>query len=160
MLFRSDSYRLWVDLATLFYDRVYPPREMVIRGFLDTGTVAGTPGQQMHTTELSGRFLLMAMGISGHRTYGSNKLILPDDDNVCAIRNVPLLKKIALKGPIMNGRIREFPVASLFSADKVEIDYPDRILVQMDGEAESLTAEDFPLRFERTAPVIRHLARA
>jgi diacylglycerol kinase family enzyme len=73
---------------------------------------------------------------------------------------MPLLRKIALKDPISSGRIRDFPEADLFSAETLEIAYADRILVQMDGEAELLVAEDFPLRIEKTAPLIRHLARA
>lgn len=147
----GDSYKLWVDLATVLYDRTYPPRSMTIIA-RDRGGV--------ETSAYDGLFLLLAMGISGNRTYGSNKPILPDQDNVCAIRQMPLLRKLALKNPILSGRIREFPEASLFSADSLEIGYSDRILIQMDGEAELLVAEDFPLRIEKTHPLIRHLARA
>jgi hypothetical protein len=43
--------------------------------------------------------LLIAVGVSGHRTYGSNKPILPDDDDVCFVSEMPLLRKLALKGP-------------------------------------------------------------
>ncbi len=146
----GDSYKLWLDLSSVLYDRVYPPREMGI---------VGTDSRGRETARLEGRFLLSAMGVSGYRTYGSNKKILPDADNVCAIRQMPLLRKLALKGPIASGRIRDFPEAELFSADTIEFRYADRILVQMDGEAEHLEPEDFPLRMERTPPLIRHLAR-
>ena len=147
----GDSYKLILDLASILYDKLYPPREMTI-------TARSADGAEL--SRRSGRFLLVAMGVSGRRTYGSNKPILPDDDNVCAVDQMPLLRKVALKGPVSSGKIRDFPEASLFSADSVEIAYADRILVQMDGEAELLVAEDFPLRFEKTAPLIRHVARA
>lgn len=147
----GDSYKLWVDLASVFYDRIYPPAPLVARGLDEAGT---------ETASLDGRYLLIAMGVSGRRTYGSNKPILPDDDNVCAVRQMPLLRKLALKGPLSSGRIREFSEAALFSASSVEISYGERILVQMDGEAELLVREDFPLRIERTEPLIRHVARA
>ncbi len=147
----GDSYRLWLDLASVLYDRIWPPRPMEL--------VATGPGNAP-AGSWTGEFLLAAMGVSGRRTYGSNKPILPGDENVCAIRQMPLLRKLALKGPIASGRHREFPEALLFSADTLEIRYADRLLVQMDGEAERLAPEDFPLRIERTAPLVRHLARA
>ncbi|MBU0927714.1 MAG: diacylglycerol kinase [Spirochaetes bacterium] len=147
----GDSYKLWVDLASVFYDRIYPPKPMSISALGPTGA---------ETSARTGEFLLVAMGVSGNRTYGSNKPILPDGDNVCAVSQMPLLRKLALKDPISSGRIRDFPEASLFSAETLEIAYGDRILVQMDGEAELLVAEDFPLRIEKTPPLIRHIARA
>ncbi len=146
----GDSYKLMVDLASVFYDRIYPPRHM---------TVLARDAQGAELSRRAGLFLFVAMGISGNRTYGSNKPILPDADNVCAVNQMPLLRKLALKDPMTLGRIREFPEAKLFSAESLEISYADRILVQMDGEAELLIAEDFPLRIEKTAPLIRHVAR-
>jgi len=147
----GDSYKLWVDLASVFYDRLYDVGDM---------TILGTGPDGAESAECDGRFLLVAMGVSGHRTYGSNKPILPDDDNVCAIHQMPLLRKLALKGPISSGRHRGLAEALLFSADRLELGYDRRVLAQMDGEAEELVAEDFPLVMERTPPLIRHLARA
>ncbi|TFG84078.1 MAG: diacylglycerol kinase [Spirochaetales bacterium] len=145
----GDFYKLWLDIASVLYDRIYPPRDMEIVALDNSGAEA---------TRLNGKFLLIAIGISGRRTYGGNNPILPDDDNVCAIRQMPLLRKLALKGPVASGRHREFPEALLFSANTLEIMYDADILVQMDGEAHPLVAADFPLRIERTAPLIRHLA--
>lgn len=146
----GDSYKLMVDLASVLYDRIYPPKPM---------TVIARDAHGLELSRHEGLFLFVAMGISGNRTYGSNKPILPDADNVCSVRQMPLLRKLALKGPMTSGRIREFPEASLFSADSLEISYADHILVQMDGEAELLVARDFPLRIEKTPPLIRHVAR-
>lgn len=148
--FPGDSYKLWVDLSAVFYDKLYPPRQLKLKAFDNGGK---------NTANLDGLYLLIAMGVSGRRTYGSNKLILPDEDNVCAVRQMPFLRKLALKGPMMSGQIRNYKEAQLFSAEYIEIDYHDRILVQMDGEAELLVAEDFPLRIEKTEPIIRHIAR-
>lgn len=147
----GDFYKLWLDVAALLYDFIYPAKDMVIRAL-------GADGAELGRYE--GRFLLSAMGVSGRRTYGAAKPILPDDDNVCAVRQMPLLRKLALKGPIAAGQHRKFPEALLFSADALEIRYAAPILVQMDGEAHPLTPADFPLRMERTGPAIRHLARA
>jgi diacylglycerol kinase family enzyme len=146
----GDSYKLWLDLSALVYERVYPPRMM--------GIVA-IDAHGKETARLEGKFLLALMGVSGYRTYGSNKKILPDQNNICAVHQMPLFRKLALKGPMTTGRIREFKEAEFFSAETIEFRYNDRILVQMDGEAECLVPEDFPLRMERTQPLIRHLAR-
>lgn len=146
----GDTYKLWLDLAAVLYDLSYPSEQMAIRAFDATGKTVGS---------YEGRFLLAAMGISGHRAYGSNKPILPDDDNVCLIRQMTLLRKLILKGPIAAGRHRGLPEAELFTADALEISYNHPILMQTDGEAQRLVAEDFPFRMERTGPLIRHVAR-
>lgn len=145
----GDFYKLWLDVASILYDRIYPPSDMVIVAKDDRGA---------ELARYEGRFLLTAMGISGRRRYGANKPILPDDDNVCAIRQMPLLRKLALKGPIASGAHRKFPEALLFSASELEISYGADILVQMDGEAHALCAADFPLRIVRTEALVRYLA--
>ncbi len=144
----GDFYKLWLDVASILYDRIYPSADMLIVAKDEKGT---------ELARYEGRFLLTAMGISGHRRYGANKPILPDDDNVCAIRQMPLLRKLALKGPIAKGGHRKFPEALLFSASELDIQYGAEILVQMDGEAHPLCAADFPLRIARTEPLVRYL---
>ncbi len=146
----GDSYKLWLDIASVFYDKAYPPRDMLIIAKDEQGT---------ETARYDGLFLLVAMGVSGHRTYGSNKPILPDDDTVCAVRQMPLLQKLALKERVAKGQHRSHPAVQLFSAATLEIHYGSKLLVQMDGEAELLLPADFPLVMERTGPIIRYLAR-
>ncbi len=68
---------------------------MGLRAFSATGAVA---------RDFSRRLLLLAIGASGNRQYGSNKAILPDDNNVCAVSQMPLLRKLAAKGPLQKGR--------------------------------------------------------
>jgi diacylglycerol kinase family enzyme len=144
--FPGDSYKLWVDLATVFYDRFWPSKDFEIRAFDKSGREVRNFRKDL---------LLIAMGASGHRTYGSNKLILPDDDNVCFVRATSLMRKLVLKGPMIKGLHRNFPEVDIFSADRVEIGFPERALVQMDGEAFELGHEDSPVVLERTEPAIR-----
>jgi diacylglycerol kinase family enzyme len=146
----GDSYKMMLDIAAVLYDLSYPSGPMEIKAFDAAGKPAGS---------YEGRFLLAAMGISGRRAYGSNKPILPDDDNVCLIRQMSLLRKLILKGPIAAGRHRGLPEAELLTADALEISYDRPILMQTDGEAQKLVAADFPFRMERTGPLIRHIAR-
>ncbi|MDR2575688.1 MAG: diacylglycerol kinase [Treponema sp.] len=137
----GDSYKLWVDIASLLYDRLYTV------DFLD---VKADGGKIM----LREKLLLLAVGASGHRTYGSQKKILPDDRNVCALKQMPLLRKIALKELFATGKHIDKPEAILFNARRVEFSGSFPFLAQMDGEAILLQPEDFPAVIELTEPLI------
>jgi diacylglycerol kinase family enzyme len=141
----GDFYKLWVDIASLLYDRIYTVGPLDIRVFDDT---AGEGKILRETT------LLLAMGATGHRTYGSNKRILPDDRNVCLVRQMPLMRKLALKGLFTTGAHVDKSESLLFNARRVEFrgEYP--ILAQMDGESVLLRPEDFPATIELTEPII------
>ena len=139
----GDFYKLWVDIASLLYDRLYTV------GFLDVRAL-GDQGVRSFREKL----LLLAVGVSGHRTYGSQKKILPDDRNVCALKQMPLLRKLALKGLFSAGTHIDKPEAILFSARRVEFSGEHPILAQMDGESVLLQREDFPAAIELTEPVI------
>ena len=147
----GDFYKLWVDIASLLYDRLYTV------GILD---VKALDRQGRETCSLHEKMLLVAVGTSGHRTYGSQKKILPDDRNVCAIRQMPLLRKLALKELFSTGTHIDKPESILFNAHRVEFSgfYP--ILAQMDGETVLLQREDFPAAIELTEPVIPILKKA
>lgn len=144
----GDSYKLMVDLASVLYDKLYPPAPMEVR--------ASFKG---HETSFTDTLLLLAMGASGKRTYGSNKKILPDERNVCAIRQMNFLRKLALKGGVMNGKHANFPEARLFEADRLDIHYQHPLLAQMDGEAVKLLPSEFPIRIRLSDPRIPVLVR-
>jgi diacylglycerol kinase family enzyme len=146
----GDSYKLWVDIASLLYDKLYKVGFMEVQGFDEEGR---------EVISLREKLLLCAMGVSGHRTYGSRKIILPDDRNVCAIKQMPLLRKIALKGLFSTGGHINNPEAIPFTASRITISGEYPILAQMDGEAILLSAEDFPAVIELTDPVIPVLRR-
>jgi diacylglycerol kinase family enzyme len=143
--FPGDSYKLWVDIAALFYDRLYRVSEMTVTGFDELGNPVRTLREPL---------LLAAMGASGRRTYGSNKRILPDERNVCVLRQMSLLRKLALKGPLASGRHVDSPEAVLFSARRLVIQGAHPVLAQTDGETALLAPEDFPVTIECTAPLI------
>ncbi len=147
----GDSYKLWVDIATLFYDSVYTVEPMTVRAVDSGGTVVQAFQEAL---------LLIAFGASGHRSYGADKPILPDGRNVCAVKKIPIIKRLALKKLFTTGRHADLPEARLFNAQRVEIDYAYPILAQMDGEAVRLEAKDFPVSIELTEPAIPILKRA
>jgi diacylglycerol kinase family enzyme len=143
--FPGDSYKLWVDMAALFYDTLYHVGEMQVEGFDEQGNRTGF---------LKEPLLLLAMGPSGRRSYGSGKRILPDERNVCALKQMPLFRKLALKGLFASGGHAGKAEAVLFHAHKLIIQGAAPILAQMDGETALLGPEDFPASLARTEPVI------
>jgi diacylglycerol kinase family enzyme len=138
-IFPGDSYKLWVDIASVFYDFAWPTRDLELKAYAETGAVV---------RNFSRRLLLLAIGASGYRQYGSNKAILPGVENVCAVTQMSVFRKLAVKGPLQSGAHRGFPEVDLFSAQRLELKYSDRILFQADGEATRFDAEDFPLKVE------------
>jgi diacylglycerol kinase family enzyme len=147
----GDSYKLWVDIAALLYDRIYKV------DFLETRAL---DEQNREIRAFREKLLLLAVGASGHRTYGSQKLILPDERNVCCVRQMPLLRKLALKGLFTTGKHIDKPESMLFSARRVEFSGIQPMLAQMDGETVLLRREDFPAAIELTAPVIPRICLA
>ena len=141
----GDFYKLWVDIASLLYDRLYK---------VDYLDVKAVDRQGAETASFREKILLLAVGASGRRTYGSQKKILPDDRNVCAVKQMPLLRKIALKGLFTTGAHAAKPESILCSAHRVEFSGKHPILAQMDGEATLLQPDDFPAAIELTEPAI------
>ena len=141
----GDSYKLWVDIASLLYDRIYKVGFMDIRSLDDKGA---------EVKAFREKALLLAVGESGKRTYGSHKWILPDERNVCVMRQMPLFRKIALKGLFAYGTHIDKPEAILWSAGSVEFSAEHPILAQMDGETVLLQKDDYPAVIELTGPVI------
>jgi diacylglycerol kinase family enzyme len=141
----GDSYKLWVDIASLLYDRLYKVDYMELRGFDENNR---------ESINFREKILLCAMGVSGRRTYGSHKMILPDERNVCSIKQMPLLRKVALKELFTRGGHVDKPESILFNAVRIELTGNQPILAQMDGEAILLQKSDFPITIELTKPVI------
>lgn len=138
--FPGDSYRFWVNIGTLFYDRIYKVGDMRLKAWGEDGKIV---------MDSTGPRLLVAMGVSGNRQYGSNKKILPNDTNCVAVSQTSLFRKLILKGPIEQGRHENIPELVHFSAEKLMIEYSDRIPLQCDGETNELAKCDFPLIMER-----------
>ena len=141
----GDSYKLWVDLASLFYDRIYKVGYMEVHA-RDEG------GKEVKA--LKEKLLLLAVGESGRRSYGSHNWILPDERNVCALKQMPLIRKLALKNLFAYGTHIDKPEAILWNAQTVEFSSQYPLLAQMDGETVLLEGKDFPAAIELTEPVI------
>ena len=141
----GDSYKLWVDIAALFYDRFYKVDFLDVRALDD---------KNQEILSFREKLLLLAMGVSGHRTYGSQQNILPDDRNVCCVKQMPIHRKLAIKSQVTKGRHTNNREVIILNAHRIEFSGSHPILAQMDGETVLLQPEDFPSALELTAPVI------
>jgi diacylglycerol kinase family enzyme len=137
----GNSYKLMVDVASLFYDRLYRSGPMDVEVFDREGAV---------TDRFREAILLMALGASGNRTYGAHQHILPDSRNLCVVGKMSVLRKIAIKGRFRSGTHGVAPEVRLLEAHGVRFSGAHPILAQMDGEAVLLTPPDFPATMELT----------
>lgn len=142
----GNFYKLWIDLACLFYNFTFKAGSAEIKFF-------GRYGLHLQTIQTWIEFCLF--GVSGHRTYGSNQKILPDDRNICICKKMNLFSKLLLKEKFKKGTHTQCSKALFFSAEKISIDYDNPILLQLDGEVHYVKKENFPLIMERTMPAIR-----
>jgi diacylglycerol kinase family enzyme len=141
----GDAYRFWVDMATLSYEKKYNVDYMDVKAFDDKNN---------EIKSFSEKLLLLAMGVTGHRTYGSQQHIFPDDRNVCAIKQIPFFAKLALKGKVARGKHIKSKDVIIFNAHHLEFKGKYPILAQMDGETILLQPDDFPAVMTLTSPVI------
>lgn len=139
-VFPGDSYKFWVNVATMLYDRAYKVIPMGLKAWDDNGAKVRDSEQKR---------LFVAMGASGNRQYGSNKRILPGLENVITVSQTSLFRKLLVKGPIETGRHENVREVEHFTAAKIELTYEERIPLQCDGETEDLARCDFPLVMER-----------
>jgi diacylglycerol kinase family enzyme len=100
------------------------------------------------------KLLLLAVGESGRRTYGSHNWILPDERNVCILKQMPVHRKLRLKTLLKRGTHVGTPEAMLWNANAVEFSAQYPLLAQMDGETVLLKKGDFPALIELSPPVI------
>lgn len=140
----GDFYKLWVDLACVFYTWFYKKVPAFMELFKENNSIA--------TYDNKIEFALL--GSSGHRTYGSNHLILPTDENCCITESVSLIKKLMIKHHFNDGTHYGKPYSVFYDADKIKIAYDEKILLQLDGESHLLTKDSFPIVMELTEPLI------
>lgn len=142
----GDFYRLWVDLAALFYQFRFPVKKMSIELYDKKGKLI---------TSFNRKLMFALLGVSGYRQYGSNHKILPCEENFCALHDMSFYKKILRKNSFNNGLHYKKSWTTFGTAQKIKIDTNANILIQMDGEVHLLQAKQFPLIMELTDPVIK-----
>jgi diacylglycerol kinase family enzyme len=145
----GQAYKALVNIGSLFYGQVVHPQPMDIHlfdGRLETEVKGMVPS-------------MVVVGASGHRTYGGHMPVLPGDENVCIVDGMSILRKITQKKLFYLGTHGELPEVSFHRADRVDIDYRNRIPLQLDGEIVWLEPNDFPLSLRVVRAKIKVLRR-
>ncbi|MCL2801717.1 MAG: diacylglycerol kinase [Treponema sp.] len=143
--FPGDSYKFWIEMATLFYERKYK---------VDYTNVRALDAKNNEVISFREKLLLLAMGASGNRTYGSQQKIMPDSRNACAVKQTSFFRKLSLKNQLASGKHINSPETIAFNAHHIEFSCKHPILAQMDGETVLLQPGDFPAKMELTTPAI------
>lgn len=137
----GNTYRIIANPAILFYQRIVQLQPATIRG--ETAPV-----------------LLLAMGVTGHRTYGDHIRILPGPENVCIVQSTGLREIFTLKAKLLHGTHGQDPHVKMFSESALTIEYSGRIPIQFDGEAFWLEPADFPLQLKVDPAAVRTITPA
>ena len=159
-LLPGDIYRSVADISVIFYEPVYKLKEMriLLTPFGNVNSAKQNLAEDASSEHVVGTFLLVAMGISGRRTYGDGKLVLPGDENFCAMHNTTLRRRLALRKTFYAGNHVNEPEALVRSARRCEIHYDGKIPVQFDGEALWLDHGSFPVTMEVLDGVLKCFA--
>jgi len=144
----SSKYKFWISMAALFYENKYKVDYFDVRAFDENNK---------ELLSFREKLLLLAMGVSGNRTYGSQQPILPDNRNVCGIKKIPFFRKLKIKKQVLKGEHVNNHDALMFNAHRLEIKGYHPILAQMDGETVLLQSDDFPAVMSLTPPIIPFL---
>lgn len=145
----GNTYRLLVDLAVLRYDRRVRLGPMQLQGVSVDGGIVALPERARS---------IVAMGVSGQRTYGDHMRVLPGEENVCLIDQIGVIRKLQLKRQFFAGEHVREPVVSMQRLSRLTIRYAGRLPLQCDGEARWLEPAHFPLQMElleRAVQVLR-----
>jgi diacylglycerol kinase family enzyme len=145
----GDAYKAMVDVAVLFYEMRVKPKEMVIQISEHRSPVESIVVSPM----------MVIMGVSGNRTYGKKKRILPGGDNICVVGSMGLLRKVFTKKLFYTGDHVGLEEVSFYTGDKIKMEYSGIIPLQFDGEVRWLTADNFPLNISKQKPHIRVVAK-
>ncbi len=145
----GNTYRLLVDLAVLRYDQALQIGPLALRGTAWDGSVTDLGNSPRS---------LVAMGVSGNRTYGDHMHVLPGADNVCIIERAGLWEKIRMKRLFYAGSHVTEAITATHTLHRLEARYDGPLPLQYDGEACYLSAEDFPVTMEVVNRAVRVLA--
>ncbi|MFA7565768.1 MAG: diacylglycerol kinase family protein [Alkalispirochaeta sp.] len=135
----GNTYRLLVNMAVLRYERLVNmgPSRLTLASENGTGEILDD-GFRPRT--------LIAMGVSGGRTYGDHMRVLPGEENICVLGKANLFDKFRMKRLFYAGRHVEEPLTTMYRSEEIVLEYDGRLPLQMDGEALWLEKKDFPLR--------------
>jgi diacylglycerol kinase family enzyme len=134
-LFGGNSYRGLANLAVLFYEVFHSPGKLRLEIETDQGEVL----------LVEQPLILIAIGVSGRRTYGGGIAILPGDENLCLVEHLGLIGKMTLKGRLLRGTHIGHPKVRSYKIARLTLTAERPVPIQIDGEARWLSPEEGPV---------------
>lgn len=147
-VFPGNFYKLFADIGVLFYGLIHGFHEMDMQ-------IVSPEGAVSHQRRKNG---IVALGVSGFRTYGNEKWVLPAEENLCSIRAGSIFHNMRVKSRLFKATHDTVDGTTMHSAAEITVRYPARLLMQVDGEVQWLEPEDFPVRLRVIETGIRILS--
>lgn len=144
----GNFYHLCVPLSGVVYDKDFPSGNAEIELFK-------TAEDNEPSEIVKSKITLLAYGASGYRVYGGGHKVLPNENNLCIAPKLSLPVLIKENHRFVDGSFVGTKLATLYSAEKIRINYDKAILMQCDGETVMLSPAHFPLIMELTEPCLR-----
>lgn len=132
----GNTYRLLVNLAVLRYETIVDLQPIGVR-LIEEGGGTVDLGKAVR--------MLIAFGVTGHRTYGDHMNVLPGEENLCILGYAGLLDKLRMKRLFYQGKHVDEAITSMHRAREIVLSYEKSLPLQMDGEAIELAGDDFPV---------------
>ncbi len=143
----GNFYTLMTQVAGLLYGPVVGNPTWDLRFFRQ--------GKEVHRVQ--GDMFLGAFGVTGNRTYGAGKKVLPDHRNICLVRRAPITKLFKFSELLFAGLHEQLEWVELLSADRVEVRADGKLPANIDGEPFWVEKDAWPLNFTLLDPVIQVL---
>lgn len=134
-LFGGNSYRGLANVSVLFYNALHDPGRVKLEMETDQG----------EAFSIEERIILLALGVSGRRTYGGGIPVLPRESNLCLVKHLGLPGKVLLKGRLLAGTHGEHPKVQFHTVSRLTVSAERRVPIQIDGEARWVMPEEWPL---------------
>jgi diacylglycerol kinase family enzyme len=145
-LLPGDAYRFLANLGVLGYRAAVRKAPLALTLFAGSSRLRASVVPSM-----------VVVGVSGNRSYGRGKQILPNDGNVCVVQDMNVLKRLATKHLFYRGDHGRLHEVRFFHADAVTLVSDVRLPLQVDGEVTWLPPSAFPLKMtvrKNVLPVI------
>lgn len=117
-----------------FYKPMADMSVLVYLGFMKSSElhyIDGISGQTFRSSAVHG---IIAMGVSGFRTYGHGIWVLPGRENLCVIRRGGLLRNLLLKQELYKASHVNLPETTVALSSNLTIVPSARGYIQVDGE--------------------------
>jgi diacylglycerol kinase family enzyme len=92
--------------------------------------------------------LITAMGAKGNSEYGHGMQILPDENNVCTVQHMNLLRLLQNEPIFYKGQHGILPEVNFYKSNRIEFKSTQPLWLQRDGQTCQVSLKQYPLIFE------------